>query len=88
MAIRTRFKICPDRDLISTHLTIIISANVLSRGERADITGNSRSTDVPGIPSLNPIFNISMEIGLERELEFTKLHCLLSMNGLDSPVEC
>ena len=69
MAIRTRFKICPDRGLISTHLTIIISANVLSRGElRADITGNSRSTDVPGIPSLNPIFYISMEIGLEREM--------------------
>ena len=60
MAIWTRFKICPERGLILTHLTIIISANMSSRGERADITGNSRSTDVPGIPSLNPIFYISV----------------------------
>ena len=56
MAIRTRFKICPDRVFILTHLTMIISANMSSASEKADITGNSRSTDVPGIPSLNPIF--------------------------------
>ena len=29
-----------------------------------------------------------MKIGLKREMEFTKLHCLLAMNGLDSSVEC
>jgi hypothetical protein len=56
MAVRTQLKICPDRGFISTHLTIIISANMSSMSEGEDITGNSRSTGVPGTPSLNPDF--------------------------------
>ena len=88
MAIRTWFKICPDRGFILAHLTIIISANMSSRSKRAEISGNSRSTDVPGIPSLNPIFMYQYGNRARGGNGIHKAALFTVDERLDSPVEC